>query len=220
MCCRVLRGGGAGGVRVRESVGANTMAGKTSRKSTRVAKKAAPKAVFVRPPGATFASVTDAPCKCGYLRRAADDPRLPIVFDKRTGEYQFKYREDDADGLSMLVIYHCPFCGGAAPKSKRALLFHVIPPDEERRLAALLQGITSIRAALRRLGKPEHDEPRGMGVQMPERAGSAPTMQWFRMLHYEGLSKVANVWITERADGRASWQLQGKLKKRRLEGAR
>ena len=162
--------------------------------------------------GPTFASVTDRPCRCGYLRRAADDPRLPIVFDKVTGEYHFRYREADAYGDSTLVIYHCPFCGGAAPRSKRALLFHVIPPDEEERLAELLDGITSIRGALRKLGKPEDDLRRGIKTQESERAGRPPTTQWFRTLRYEKLSKVADVWFTEHADGRASWQLVGKQK--------
>ena len=163
----------------------------------------------------TFASVTAAQCKCGYLRRAADDPREPIVFDRLTGEYHFRFREGDASGYSTLVIYHCPFCGGAAPRSKRALLFHVVPPDEERRLTRLLDGITTLRSAIRKLGKPEYDNPRGTGVQKPEYPGRAPTMQWFRTLRYEKLSKVADVWFTERADGRASWRLQGKAKKSR-----
>jgi hypothetical protein len=162
----------------------------------------------------TFASVTEAPCKCGHLRRAADDPRMPIVFDELTGEFHFQYREDDANGFSTLIIYHCPFCGGAAPKSKRALLFHVIPPDEERRLSELLDGVTSIRAAIRKLGKPDEDNPRGIGMETPERRGHAAAKQWFRTLRYEKLSEVANVRITERADGRASWQLQGKAKDR------
>lgn len=165
--------------------------------------------------GPTFASVTDAPCKCGYLRRASDDPGQPIVFDKLTGEYHFQYREREADGYSTLVLYHCPFCGRAAPKSKRALLFDVIPPDEERRLTVLLDGITSIRAAVRKLGKPDDDIPRGCGVQMPERARRPPTMQWFRTLRYNKLSNVAEVWFTERSDGRASWRLQGKAKTHR-----
>ena len=162
----------------------------------------------------TFASVTDARCKCAFLRRVADDPRLPIVFDKRTREYHFQYHEDGAGVPSILVIYHCPFCGGAAPKSKRALLFHVIPPAEERRLAKLLHGITTIGGALRRLGKPQSDHPHGTGVQRPEGPGQAPTMQWFRTLQYEKLSDVADVWFVERADGGAYWRLQGKAKKR------
>ena len=115
----------------------------------------------------------------------------------------------------MLVIYHCPFCGGAAPKSKRALLFHVIPPEEERRLSAILGGITTLRAAIRKLGKPDDDNPRGTGVQYPEHRGRPPTMQWFRTLRYDNLSKVAAVHFTERGDGRASWSLHGKEKKRR-----
>jgi hypothetical protein len=162
----------------------------------------------------TFASVTDVPCKCGSLRDAADDPRQPIVFDKLTGEFHFQYREDHGIGFSKMVIYHCPFCGGAAPKSKRDLLFHVIPPDEELRLIKLLNGITSLRIAMRKLGTPDDDNPRGTSVQMPERGGRAPTTQWFRTLRYKKLSKVADVWFTEQADGRAFWQLQGKSKKR------
>ena len=117
----------------------------------------------------TFASVTDAPCRCGYLRSAANDSRLPIIFDQPTGEYHFRYRETDGDADSYLVIYHCPFCGGAAPKSKRALLFHLIPPDEERRLTKLLDGVTSLRMAIRKLGKPDYDNRRGMGVEIAER---------------------------------------------------
>jgi hypothetical protein len=166
----------------------------------------------------TSVSATDAPCKCGYLRRAADDARLPIVFDKFTAEFHFQYREADSTGFSKLVIYHCPFCGGHAPRSKRALLFHVIPPEEERRLAALLDGVASIRGAIRKLGKPDDDSPSGTGVQMREHAGRPMTMQWFRTLRYEKLSKVVDVWITERADGRASWRLQGKHTKFRRSG--
>jgi hypothetical protein len=168
----------------------------------------------------TFASVTDARCRCGYLRRAADDPGQPIVFDRPTGEFHFRYREGEADGYSTLVIYHCPFCGGAAPKSKRALLFHVIPQDEERRLTRLLEGITTVRGALRKLGEAEYDNPRGAGVESPERAGRAPTKQWYRTLRYEKLSKVADVWFTERGDGRASWSLRGKPRKLRPSGRR
>jgi hypothetical protein len=163
----------------------------------------------------TFASVTKAACRCGYLRRAADDPALPIVFHRPTGEFHFQYQQAESEGYSTLIIFHCPFCGGAAPRSKRPLLFHVIPPDEERRLTRLLAGITTVRGALRKLGPPEYDNPRGTGLETPERPGRGPTKQWYRALCYQKLSKVADVWFTERGDGRASWYLQGKAKKRR-----
>jgi hypothetical protein len=165
----------------------------------------------------TFASVTDAPCRCRYLSRAADNPGLPLAFDRRTGEYQFEFRVGKVKGA--LVIYHCPFCGGAAPRSKRALLFHIIPPEEQRRLNKMLDGIATLRGALRRLGKPEYDDPRGTGSGSAEGPGRAPTFQWHRTLRYEKLSEVADVWFTERADGRASWRLQGKAKRRRRRAA-
>jgi len=158
----------------------------------------------------TFASVTDVRCKCRWLQDAADDPLQPIVFDKKTNEYQIRYREPDEINHSMLIIYHCPFCGGAAPMSKRASLFHAIPLEEKDRLLKLLAGITSLRGAIRKLGKPNYDNPRGTKVETPRRAGRAPTIQWYRTLCFDKLSKVADVWFTERADGQASWRLQGK----------
>src|SRR5262245_23525564 len=82
----------------------------------------------------TRASVTSKQCRCGYLQFAAEESGNPIVFDEVAGEYQFTYQEPGAEGPSLLVLYHCPFCGGAAPQSKRANLFHVIPKGEVRRL--------------------------------------------------------------------------------------
>jgi hypothetical protein len=152
----------------------------------------------------TYASVTTTPCTCGYLQRAADDQSLPIEFDALTGEYQFN------SASSKLVIYHCPFCGGAAPKSKRHLLFAVIPSDEEQRLAQLLSHVRTIRSAIKRLGKPDRDEPDGVRTERPERDGQSPAIHHHRALYYEHLSEIADVWITERPDGTVHWSLQGK----------
>lgn len=37
-------------------------------------------------PKPNFSSVTDLPCKCGYLQRSSDDPDVPIAYDERTNE--------------------------------------------------------------------------------------------------------------------------------------
>ena len=158
----------------------------------------------------TFASVTTAPCGCGYLDRAADDPAVPIAFDERTGEFQFRYDEFGSEGPSNLIIFHCPFCGGAAPPSRRHLLFAVIPPDEEARLAALLRPCKTLRSALRRLGTPDRDAPDGTRVTTPESDASPPITRHHRTLTYDRLSDVATVRIHERPDGRAAWDLSGK----------
>jgi hypothetical protein len=158
----------------------------------------------------TYASVTAEPCTCKYLANAADDPRIPIFFDERTHEYQYTYQESECSGLSTLVIYHCPFCGGTAPASKRHLLFHVIPHEEEDRLAAMLSPIRTIREALERLGSPDHDDPQGEIRREQETDESPSSMRWFRALTYRCLSSAADVRITERDDGTVYTVLQGK----------
>jgi hypothetical protein len=159
-------------------------------------------------PKPTSASVTDQPCTCDYLQNAAADPDNPISFDQQTGEYQFTYQEADCEGISTLVIYHCPFCGGAAPESKRALLFAVVSRREEERLAQILAPIRTIDEALQRFGKPDFNDY--VKVHQPEQAGKPPSVEYHRQIRYEKLSDVADVWIEEYPDGRASWQLQGK----------
>ena len=48
----------------------------------------------------------------------------PIVFEETGRMYHFTYPDPECDdddsecGLARLLIYHCPLCGGAAPKSK------------------------------------------------------------------------------------------------------
>lgn len=159
----------------------------------------------------TFASVTDTPCTCEYLQHAADEPRNPIVFDATTNEYQFRYPDPDPDcvGSAMLIIYHCPFCGGCAPESRRHLLFAVIAPEEESRLFGLLDQVDTISTALAKLGQPTRDDATG-SQKRHEKAGQPNSIQRFRTLVYENLSDVADVWITERENGKAFCQLQGK----------
>jgi hypothetical protein len=156
----------------------------------------------------TSASVTDKLCTCGYLSQSADDPDNPIIFDKATGEYQFTYQEAVLEGRSTLIIYHCPFCGGCAPPSKRDLLFAVIPRSEEKRLLELLTPIKTLQDARTILGNPDCED--FMTIRGSEKDETGPSVEHQREAHYEGLSKVADVWIRERSDGKVYWIIQGK----------
>jgi hypothetical protein len=149
------------------------------------------------------ASVTNKPCTCDLLQRVANDPFYPIVFDTDTNEYHFTWN----DG-ALLVIGHCPFCGGAAPESKRALLFAQIPGPEESRLAKRLKGVTSMDDAINRFGKPDYDGTSTSQHDETEDAGQR--IEHHRLIRYHELSDVAEIWITERPDGRVHWHLQGK----------
>jgi hypothetical protein len=156
----------------------------------------------------THASVTARPCTCGYPQRAADDAENPVVFDERTSEYQFTYQEPGLEGLSTLILYHCPFCGGAVPGSKRSLLFATIPGAEAARLVTVLEPVKTVRDALEQLGPPDFD---GFSTTLrPERDDQPPLVERHRDLRYYSLSDVADIWITERSDGAVHWQLQGK----------
>ena len=157
------------------------------------------------------ASVTSEKCSCGYLQRAAADPDTPIIFDDTTREYQFTYQEPECEGPSTLILYHCPFCGGAAPKSKRAQLFLTVPRIEVDRLTQILNPIRTMNDAIQLLGAPSFD---GFSTsRTPERDTGPPTVQQHRTIQYKEMSDIADVLITESPDGRVFWHLQGKPRK-------
>src|SRR5687768_4501390 len=135
----------------------------------------------------TFESVTEEPCACGFLEHQADDPASPIVFDPALNEYHFEYPSpcagpDCPADKAKLMIYHCPFCGGAAPASKRGLLFAVIPAAEQGRLKRLFDGLGTLAEVVTAVGPPDEEKEHGLTVRQPEGDGRAPTMRTYRTL--------------------------------------
>src|SRR5687767_9714674 len=108
-------------------------------------------------------SVTSEPCGCSFLERASAEPRSVICYDEELGEYQIRH---PAGGWSG-PIYHCPFCGGLTPESKRAALFASVTWAEVARLEALTAGISSIEDAIERFGPAQSDRADGMKIQTP-----------------------------------------------------
>ena len=150
----------------------------------------------------TFASVTTVSCTCRYLQDQADEPNSPICFDSETNEYHFAWNDRG------LVIYHCPFCGGVTPESKRDKLFADVSDAEQLRLGQLLDRIDSIDGAIIAFGKPDYDG--FVNSQHRDEDGESPKLTRQRCLRYERLSETAYVLITEIAGGKVRWQLQGK----------
>ena len=61
----------------------------------------------------------DAPkCDCRTLERLSKEPSIPIEFDAKLNEYRLRGTVGE-----QIMIYHCPFCGGRTPNSRRAELF-------------------------------------------------------------------------------------------------
>jgi hypothetical protein len=150
----------------------------------------------------TYASVTEVPCACDYLQNAASDESNPIRFDERAGEFQFIY------GDAMLVIYHCPFCGGGAPPSKREQLFHAISTDERERLTDLVGSLRTIEEAIATLGKPDF-ESQSVASQV-EKDAQPPEVTVTRLIRYYSLSDAAEVNVIERPDGTVYYSFTGK----------
>jgi hypothetical protein len=164
----------------------------------------------------TFDSVTEQPCNCGFLEQQADDPASPIVFDARLNEYHFEYPSpcaggDCATAKAQMMIYHCPFCGGAAPPSKREALFTAFTPEEQRRLYRLFDGMRTLQEVIAALGPPDEDKEQGLTVRRPGQDGQPPSTRSFRTMRYTRLSDTADVEVyADPTEGKVQVMLMGK----------
>jgi hypothetical protein len=115
-----------------------------------------------------------------------------VRFDESTGEYEFI-----TPSGGKLNIYHCPFCGGVMPRSKRADLFAYISEAEVRRLDELTGNLFSVDEAVRVLGAPERDMAAGMRERTPARNRRPPSVASYRVLTFSRLSDTADVQLTD-----------------------
>jgi hypothetical protein len=170
-----------------------------------VSRKAAPVARARKP---IAASVTGVPCKCGYLERASEEPEVPIVFDAEVNEFHIA---NVGRNRGHSVIYHCPWCGGAAPRSKRATFFATVTSKEEGRLRSLVTGLATVEDAIKKLGKPDDDMPAGMTIKTPGSDAEPSKIRSYRTLRYGGLSRTTDVHFTDYGpDGGLRATFQGK----------
>jgi hypothetical protein len=136
-------------------------------------------------------SVTSMPCKCRFLERASEEPAIPIVFDARMNEYHIMNVGKGRRGHSN--IYHCPFCGGAAPVSKRHSLFATITSTEAERLYKLTSGMKTFKEVVAKFGEPDDDLDPGTQSHTPGSDADPPKVVSYRTLTYKRLSKTAEV---------------------------
>jgi hypothetical protein len=151
-------------------------------------------------------SVTSKPCGCRYLESAAAEPGTVIVYDDRMGEYQLKR----PDGSGSGPIYHCPFCGGAAPKSKRASFFARVTWAEVARLKRLTAGIKTVAEAIDKFGTPQQGHPEGMTIQTPASDTEPSKTTSYRVARFTQLSKTADVDLIDYGVKGIKFTFQGK----------
>jgi hypothetical protein len=115
-----------------------------------------------------------------------------VRFDESTGEYEFV-----TPSGGRLNIYHCPFCGGAMPRSRRAELFAYITQAEVERLDELTRGFRSVDEAVCALGPPDTDIAVGHRERTPARGRQPPRVTGHRTLTFSRLSETADVHLID-----------------------
>ena len=164
-----------------------------------------------------FASTTEELCKCGFLEDAAsgyydaqlgyektsDGPTLEraVRFDPSTNEFTIH-----AGGMAYR-IYHCLFCGGAAPAALPRTDYATITYEEEARIASVMDSIRSLEEAQAKLGQPDTQD---VDVRIYKEADGKQKAERLRQLVYKRLSPLAEVWITENSDRTIAYALQSK----------
>jgi hypothetical protein len=157
-------------------------------------------------PKPTFASVTTKPCSCNWPRDVSAEPGTSVVFDKETNEYRFLTQKG-----SQLSIYHCPFCGGAMPRSRSPELFAYVTEAEVERLEKLTRPLGSVEEAVRVLGPPERDTPKGLRVRTPAKGRRPPHVASYRVLTFTHLSDTAEVELTDYSPQGIRFSFHGKV---------
>jgi hypothetical protein len=133
-------------------------------------------------------------CECRTLDRLSKEPTVPIEFDTAMNEYHIV-----GTNGSQTMIYHCPFCGGRTPTSRRDELFMHVTHEELSRLTGLTQDLKTLPEVLKTFGPPDWDHPAGTTVTKEDDTGR-PVTAFFRTLTYRNLSATAGVSVTVHAD--------------------
>jgi hypothetical protein len=151
-------------------------------------------------------------CKCNWLTHAAEDPKCPVEFDSELNEFHIVRGPQD-----HMMIYYCPFCGGAAPKSKRDRLFHTLTDVERDRLVRLTKDMRTLSDVIAALGEPDLKQSVGIVVTNPERDGKPETTQSYPTMTYKHLSETADVCVTIYPTDQVGITFQGKPVKKSAE---
>jgi hypothetical protein len=126
-------------------------------------------------------------CDCRTLERLSKEPSVPIDFNAKLNEYYIVGAVGEE-----IMIYHCPFCGGRTPVSRRDELFMHVTHAEMERLNGLTRGLKTLDDVLNAFGSPDRDDPAGCGVTRDDGNGR-PRTTYYRQLTFNAPSDTARV---------------------------
>lgn len=140
---------------------------------------------------------------CNSMSVELLNPRGRYRLDEQTGECKLHWDK------GWILISYCPHCGALAPKRSPVPQYDLIPIAERERLGQLLNQIVTLDDAIATFGSP--DETTSIQNYFPEQDDEPPRVfKAQEVFIYKYISDAADVWLTERIDGKATWQLRGK----------
>jgi hypothetical protein len=123
-------------------------------------------------------------CDCGVISAMLNDPDSGLTLG-----------EDNTFLLAgQWLVYHCPFCGGLLPHSRKPIWYPQLTDDERARLQQLVEGITTAEEAIQRLGPPDYDAFMGVHESINGRlVYNEELSKKNRNVEYYNLSEHANI---------------------------
>jgi hypothetical protein len=128
------------------------------------------------------------------LENISKEPGSPVGYDAELNEYYLRSH----DGHGRFSVYHCLFCGGRTPASRREALFAHVTQAERIRLHGMIESFRTLPDVLAALGPPDLDQPIGSSHTQPGEEGRT---DFCRTLTYEGLSATVNLMVSVHPDG-------------------
>jgi hypothetical protein len=135
----------------------------------------------------------DAPdCGCKWFERAAKDDSIPVVFDELMNEYRLIHKDNRGHSL----FWHCPFCGGKAPKSLSSTFWTQVSHEESIRLQKLTRDIKTPDDLFAAFGTPDSDFEVSGSFTTPETEESpSETTLGPRRVVFKSLSDTVDVHV-------------------------
>lgn len=110
------------------------------------------------------------------------------------------------------AVYHCHFCGGLLPDSRRPIWYPRLSQEERARLQQLVEGITTAEEAIERLGPPDFDAMMGVHESIEGRlVWNEELSNKCRNVEYHNLSEHANIEFYFRTDHAVECRFEVKL---------
>lgn len=128
-------------------------------------------------------------CECGTLERLSREPSIPVVFDAELNEYHIVGAAQE-----KVLIYHCIFCGGRTPASRRPELFKHVSREEFERLRQATRDLKTLEDVVAAFGPADVDDPAGYSSTEPAGPGPRRTTNYRRMT-FASLSDTADVHV-------------------------